>query len=42
MEERIFGMRLDSKWLVIAGAVAVLVLFVVIPMLYLVYNSVVD
>lgn len=41
MEERIFGMRLDSKWLVIAGAVAVLVLFVVIPMLYLVYNSVV-
>ncbi len=41
MEERIFGVRLDSKWLVIAGAVAVLVLFVVIPMLYLVYNSVV-
>ncbi|WP_027937764.1 ABC transporter permease [Anaeroarcus burkinensis] len=41
MEERILGVRLDSKWLVIAGAVAVLVLFVVIPMLYLVYNSVV-
>ena len=29
----------DTKWLVISSAVAVLVLFVVLPMLYLVYKS---
>ncbi|MEN6413894.1 MAG: iron ABC transporter permease [Veillonellales bacterium] len=31
--------RLDAKWLVILLAVAVLVFFVVVPMVYLVYNS---
>lgn len=31
--------RLDAKWLIILLAVAVLVLFVVVPMVYLVYNS---
>ena len=29
----------DTKWLVIFSAVATLVLFVVLPMLYLVYKS---
>lgn len=31
--------RLDVKWLVILGAVGILVIFVVIPMVYLVINS---
>lgn len=31
--------RLDTKWLIICAAVSVLVIFVVIPMLYLVVNS---
>lgn len=31
--------RLDAKWLVILGAVGVLVIFVVVPMVYLVINS---
>ncbi|MDD4601563.1 hypothetical protein SDC9_13626 [bioreactor metagenome] len=31
--------RLDAKWLVILGSVGVLVIFVVVPMVYLVINS---
>ena len=34
-----FFSRFDSKWLVIAGAVTVLVLFTALPMLYLIYRS---
>ncbi len=41
MNGQTFFSRFDTKWLVIACAVTVLVLFTALPMLYLIYRSVV-
>ena len=41
MNGQTFFSRFDTKWLVIACAVIVLVLFTALPMLYLIYRSIV-